>query len=75
MFDTDYRVEQLCKAIKTVGSGLEWIGLSILISTLIVSCNGVTVKHRLEGTHKVEHTTNAFGTMEWRIVEVKGSEE
>lgn len=30
-----------------------------------------------EGTHKVEHTTNAFGTMEWRVVEVKkeGMEE
>jgi hypothetical protein len=28
-----------------------------------------------EGTHKVESTTNDFGTLEWRIVEVKGSEE
>ena len=29
-----------------------------------------------EGTHKVESTTNDFGTMEWRVVEVEeGMEE
>lgn len=28
-----------------------------------------------EGTHKVEHTTNAFGTMEWRVVGVEEGTE
>ena len=77
MDDTDGRTGQLNKAIKSVGDGPEWIGLSILLSALIVSCNGVTVKHKIEGTHKVEATTNDFGTLEWRVVEVKkeGMEE